>query len=84
MAEELDRERVRRIAVPVMAAVRKGLRAGPASPDRVSEALSALAMAAATVIAGTGDPESRRARRLFFDRALNEGVSDLVRVPPAR
>jgi hypothetical protein len=81
--DDVDRDRVERITKQIMPPIIENYRAGPSSRDRVWEALNALAFAAATVIAGTGDRDGRRAARAFFDRALSQNVSDLTRNPPA-
>jgi hypothetical protein len=81
---DLDRDRVDHIAQQIMTAIVAHYREGPASPDRVFEALNALAFAAATVIVGTGDRDGRRDARGFFDKAVIQNVSELVRQPPER
>jgi hypothetical protein len=51
---------------------------GPKSQERVAEALNALALTVATVLAGTGnDPDARR----FFDGTLDQQLGQLLRNP---
>ncbi len=74
-AATMDRERVQRIAAPLMQAVRDNLVAGPPSIDRGLEALNALAFAVATVLAGTGnDPDAAS----FFRSALSGNLRLLL------
>jgi hypothetical protein len=81
---DIDQARVERIAKATMEAVAENYRAGPSWRDRDREALNGVAFAAAMVIAGTGDRDGRRAARAFFDKALAQSVSDLVRKPPEK
>jgi hypothetical protein len=81
-ASRLDGDRISAIAHPMMVAIRDNFLRGPDSRDRCYEALNALAFNAATVIAGTGDRAARREARAWFDRALEQNITDLVRKPP--
>lgn len=81
---DLDHDRVKGIAIPMLTAIRDNHAVGPVHRDRLFEALNALAFAAATVIAGTGDRNGRKITRAFLDAAVTKNVDDLVRNPPQR
>jgi hypothetical protein len=80
----MDAERIKPILRVTMEAIKANYAAGPHDRDRIFEALNALAMATAIIITGTDDRDGRIETRLFFDRALNENVSEFVRHPPDR
>lgn len=79
---DIDQDRVARLGAEIMRAVVGNYQAGPPSRDRVWESLNALAFAAATIIAGTGDRSDRRKATQFFDRAVSENVAGIVRQLP--
>jgi hypothetical protein len=61
----------------LLLAVRSELQRQPPSRDNVYRALSALAFAAATVIAGTEDPAGRE----FFDHVLADSLAAVRSAP---
>lgn len=65
----LDRERIEVLAAEIMRPILANYRVGPPSPDRVHEALNALAFAAAQLLAAT---EFNAEARRFFDIALEQ------------
>jgi hypothetical protein len=81
-SDDLDSDRVKALAKVMMEAVLDNYQRGPASRDRVFEALNALAVCAALVVAGAGDRGRRWDMRAFLDKALDQNITDLVRDPP--
>lgn len=73
---EIDRGRVEWIAAAAMRAVVANYRRGPASRDRIWEALNAIAMIAVTVISAIEDDAAVAQAREFFDRAVNANLHD--------
>jgi hypothetical protein len=61
-----DVERVQKLAVDIVQAIRENYRRGPMHKDRVYEALNALAFAVALVLQGANDAKAKE----FFDAAL--------------
>jgi hypothetical protein len=75
MPQEVDRERVEKLAVEIMLAVRRTMTTPPLARDNVFIPLNALAFAVATILAGTGnDPAARD----FFDNALSQNIARLL------
>jgi hypothetical protein len=68
--DELDRDRIERLATAILLPIRENYILGPVSRDRVYEALNALACSAGWVIRGTNDPEALE----FFSQALNRNL----------
>jgi hypothetical protein len=82
-AEGLDRARIEAMTTPMMVAIRDNYLRGPHGRDRVFEALNALAICAATVIAGIDDRGGRGKARRFLEVAINQQRGELDRNPPA-
>lgn len=77
---DLDGERVNRMLTPVMTVIRNHLRQPPHTQQKIYEALNALAMATAAVIAGTEgtDAEINRLRE-FFAEAADGSIENMRR-----
>lgn len=72
----LDHTRTVELARAVATPVRDHLVVAPASPQRVLEALNAIATAAALVLAGI-DSRDRRYAREFLDDGISAELGDL-------
>jgi len=77
--ETFDLDRMEVMARAMMEAIKNNYAEGPASPNRVYEALNALACCAGTLIVGTGDRKGRRDARFFFDTAVENQVRGLLK-----
>jgi hypothetical protein len=76
----LDRERVDRLTGELMSSIVINFQRGPSANQRVYEALNALAVAAATVLAGTvgADDQIVSPEALnFFNQALADNLIQL-------
>jgi hypothetical protein len=73
MSQPLDQERVERLTVVILAALKENYQKGPISRDRVFEALNALAASVSMVIAGCDDGGEAMS---FFVRALSQNMLD--------
>jgi hypothetical protein len=76
MPQEVDRERVAKLAVEIMLAVRRTITIPPLDRDSVYIPLNALAFAVATILAGTGNDPAARG---FFDDALSQNIVLLLK-----
>ncbi len=72
----MDRARTEALGLAIMIPVRDNFQRGPASRDRAYEALNALAVGAAYVIAGAGDNADEALA--WFQLALSQQLLDLV------
>jgi hypothetical protein len=70
-----DVERVQKLAMDIVQAIRENYRRGPMHKDRVYEALNALAFAVALVLQAVHDPEAKE----FFDAALAKNQNPMDR-----
>jgi hypothetical protein len=78
MMDELDRERVESLSLIMLEAIRGNYLKGPCSADRIYEALNALAFTVASTVIGTGSPDAVRQCRSFFDRALDQSLTQCL------
>jgi hypothetical protein len=83
-APRLDEERTQALMRAIITPVRDHLAAQPHTREKVFEALNALAIAAAWVLAGIGRPdpvvaEREMARvRGWFNQALDDNVDEII------
>jgi hypothetical protein len=78
-----DRTRIGGLARDIMLPVRDNFLRGPASRDRVYEALNALACVAGAVLAGCGEEGARHEAWEWFQLALEQQLADLP-IPATR
>jgi hypothetical protein len=68
---EMDQERTEKLMAAILVPIKENFELGPSSPDRVFEALNALAAVAALVIHGCDDARARE----FFEKAFEQNYN---------
>ena len=77
--QTLDRQRIEALLAAILEPIKDNYQAGPMSPDRVYEALNALAAAAALVIRGAESSRPGAWDKVpeeFFRQALDQQLLD--------
>jgi hypothetical protein len=69
----MDQKRIENLTVAMLLEIKSNYEVGPISPDRVFEALNALAASAALIIHGCDDPRARE----FFEKALEQSLQEV-------